>query len=107
MFSSSVTAHGVGAFWQKPILAKNARGERTLPKIGKGETVFFMVFSRNGPVWPLSENTICGANKRLCLAFIPNVIDLLHNVKNVLVVTAREAPCGLAVRCAAKEVKSD
>ncbi len=24
-----VTAHGVGAFGQKPILAKNARGERT------------------------------------------------------------------------------
>ena len=36
-----VTAHGVGAFGQKPILAKNTRGERTLPKIGKGETVLF------------------------------------------------------------------
>jgi len=34
-----VIAHGVGAVWQKPILAKSVRGERTLPKIGEEETV--------------------------------------------------------------------
>ena len=38
-YPSKVTAHGVGAVWQKPILAKSVRGERTLPKIGEEETV--------------------------------------------------------------------
>ena len=51
MHSQEVTAHGLGAFWQKPILAKNARGERTPDPLSQnregGDGIFFMVFSRS------------------------------------------------------------
>ena len=43
-----VTAHGVGAFWQKPILAKNARGERTPDPLSQnregGDGIFLWCF---------------------------------------------------------------
>jgi len=72
-----VTAHGVGAFGQKPIPAKNMRGERTLPKIGKGEAVLFVVFSRSGQIRAAArKHHLRGTHRALCEPVI--IVSLGH-----------------------------
>ncbi len=62
----SVTAHGVGAFWQKPILAKNARGERTLPETGRGRRYFSWCFCATAKFpGKITRFAICLANRQI------------------------------------------